>query len=129
MNLHIDSLTRGHYEKKVWSLGILPLSHQENKVKTALDPWVVQGLAHPQRLENCRVETPTTSSLNSPVYSVQMLGVVVNAVLHVVTFPEQINSAPGTYYPASEFVFPIPVRKENVRHFVLTYFGAMSLSS
>ena len=52
-----------------------------------------------------------------------------SAVLHVVTFPEQINSAPGTYYPASEFVFPIPVRKENVRHFVLTYFGAMSLSS
>ena len=45
------------------------------------------------------------------------------------TFPEQINSVPGTYYPASEFVFPIPVSKENPRHFVFTYLGAMSLAS
>lgn len=98
-------------------------------MKAALYPWGVQGLAHPQRLEKCRVETPTKSSLNSPVYSVQMLGVVVNAALHVVTFPKQINSAPGTYYPASEFAFPTPASKENPRHFVLTYLGAMSLAS
>lgn len=125
MNPHTDSLTRGHYEKKVWSLGILPLSHQR-KVKAALSPWGVQGWAHSQRLEKWRL----LQHLHlTRLYSVQILGVVVNAVLHVVTFPEQINSVPGTYYPASEFVFPIPVSKENPRHFVLTYLGAMSLAS
>ena len=77
------------------------------------------------------METLATSSLNSPVFSANAGGGggVVNVVLHVVTSPEQINSVPGTYHPASEFVFPIPVSKENPRHFVLTYLGAMSLAS
>lgn len=77
------------------------------------------------------METPTASSFNSPVYSMQMLGGGWGGKCGSTrgTFPEQINSVPGTYYPASEFVIPIPVSKENPRHFVFTYLGAMSLAS
>lgn len=106
-----------------------PITHQDSKLKAMLNHWGVQALAHPQRLEKCRVGTPTTCSLNSSVCSVQTLGAVENAVPYVVSLPEQINSAPGAYYPANTFVFPIPVKKENPKHFVLTCLGAMSLSS